>query len=138
MDAGRSDLDTTGRSVCPARRLGVFRSPDFLTPCKASAMTLHIPFNKPCVVGSELIYVGQAVAGGPIGPDVVVRRAKTESGQGKHSGEKGSAHASMNSYEFSLRQHIMRGRGKIMPGGAGPINSPPARLGSTGGGLLAV
>ena len=27
-------------------------------------MTLHIPFNKPCVVGSELIYVGQAVAGG--------------------------------------------------------------------------
>ena len=27
-------------------------------------MTIHIPFNKPCVVGSELIYVGQAVAGG--------------------------------------------------------------------------
>ena len=27
-------------------------------------MTVHIPFNKPCVVGSELIYVGQAVAGG--------------------------------------------------------------------------
>jgi dTDP-4-amino-4,6-dideoxygalactose transaminase len=31
---------------------------------KASAMTIHIPFNKPCIVGSELIYVGQAVAGG--------------------------------------------------------------------------
>ena len=27
-------------------------------------MTIHIPFNKPCIVGSELIYVGQAVAGG--------------------------------------------------------------------------
>ena len=27
-------------------------------------MKIHIPFNKPCVVGSELIYVGQAVAGG--------------------------------------------------------------------------
>jgi dTDP-4-amino-4,6-dideoxygalactose transaminase len=27
-------------------------------------MTLRIPFNKPSVVGSELIYVGQAVAGG--------------------------------------------------------------------------
>ena len=27
-------------------------------------MTIHIPFNKPCLVGSELIYVGQAVAGG--------------------------------------------------------------------------
>jgi len=27
-------------------------------------VTVHIPFNKPCVVGSELIYVGQAVAGG--------------------------------------------------------------------------
>jgi dTDP-4-amino-4,6-dideoxygalactose transaminase len=27
-------------------------------------MTIRIPFNKPCVVGSELIYVGQAVAGG--------------------------------------------------------------------------
>lgn len=27
-------------------------------------MKLHIPFNKPCIVGSELIYVGQAVAGG--------------------------------------------------------------------------
>jgi dTDP-4-amino-4,6-dideoxygalactose transaminase len=27
-------------------------------------MKFHIPFNKPCVVGSELIYVGQAVAGG--------------------------------------------------------------------------
>jgi dTDP-4-amino-4,6-dideoxygalactose transaminase len=27
-------------------------------------MTINIPFNKPCVVGSELIYVGQAVAGG--------------------------------------------------------------------------
>ena len=27
-------------------------------------MKIHIPFNKPSVVGSELIYVGQAVAGG--------------------------------------------------------------------------
>ena len=27
-------------------------------------MTIHIPFNKPAIVGSELIYVGQAVAGG--------------------------------------------------------------------------
>ncbi|MGB0064931.1 MAG: dTDP-4-amino-4,6-dideoxygalactose transaminase [Terracidiphilus sp.] len=27
-------------------------------------MKFHIPFNKPCIVGSELIYVGQAVAGG--------------------------------------------------------------------------
>jgi dTDP-4-amino-4,6-dideoxygalactose transaminase len=27
-------------------------------------MTIVIPFNKPCIVGSELIYVGQAVAGG--------------------------------------------------------------------------
>jgi dTDP-4-amino-4,6-dideoxygalactose transaminase len=27
-------------------------------------MTIHIPFNKPCIVGSELIYVGQAVSGG--------------------------------------------------------------------------
>jgi dTDP-4-amino-4,6-dideoxygalactose transaminase len=27
-------------------------------------MKIRIPFNKPCVVGSELIYVGQAVAGG--------------------------------------------------------------------------
>ena len=27
-------------------------------------MTIHIPFNKPCIVGLELIYVGQAVAGG--------------------------------------------------------------------------
>ena len=27
-------------------------------------MTIAIPFNKPCIVGSELIYVGQAVAGG--------------------------------------------------------------------------
>ncbi|MGD1253674.1 dTDP-4-amino-4,6-dideoxygalactose transaminase [Mycobacterium seoulense] len=27
-------------------------------------MAIRIPFNKPCVVGSELIYVGQAVAGG--------------------------------------------------------------------------
>jgi dTDP-4-amino-4,6-dideoxygalactose transaminase len=27
-------------------------------------MTIHIPFNKPCIVGSELIYVGQAVASG--------------------------------------------------------------------------
>lgn len=27
-------------------------------------MTIRIPFNKPCIVGSELIYVGQAVAGG--------------------------------------------------------------------------
>ena len=26
--------------------------------------SIHIPFNKPCIVGSELIYVGQAVAGG--------------------------------------------------------------------------
>jgi dTDP-4-amino-4,6-dideoxygalactose transaminase len=26
-------------------------------------MTIHIPFNKPCIVGSELTYVGQAVAG---------------------------------------------------------------------------
>ena len=27
-------------------------------------MTIHIPFNKPSIVGSELFYVGQAVAGG--------------------------------------------------------------------------
>jgi dTDP-4-amino-4,6-dideoxygalactose transaminase len=27
-------------------------------------MTFRIPFNKPCIVGSELIYVGEAVAGG--------------------------------------------------------------------------
>jgi dTDP-4-amino-4,6-dideoxygalactose transaminase len=27
-------------------------------------MKFHIPFNKPCIVGSELIYVGQAVASG--------------------------------------------------------------------------
>jgi dTDP-4-amino-4,6-dideoxygalactose transaminase len=27
-------------------------------------MTIAIPFNKPCIVGAELIYVGQAVAGG--------------------------------------------------------------------------
>ena len=27
-------------------------------------MTIHIPFNKPCIVGSELIHVGQAVARG--------------------------------------------------------------------------
>ena len=27
-------------------------------------MTIRIPFNKPAVVGSELTYVGQAVAGG--------------------------------------------------------------------------
>lgn len=27
-------------------------------------MPIQIPFNKPCIVGSELIYVGQAVAGG--------------------------------------------------------------------------
>ena len=27
-------------------------------------MKIHIPFNKPSIVGSELIYVGQAVAGG--------------------------------------------------------------------------
>jgi dTDP-4-amino-4,6-dideoxygalactose transaminase len=27
-------------------------------------MKIHIPFNKPCIVGCELIYVGQAVAGG--------------------------------------------------------------------------
>jgi dTDP-4-amino-4,6-dideoxygalactose transaminase len=27
-------------------------------------MTITIPFNKPCIVGAELIYVGQAVAGG--------------------------------------------------------------------------
>lgn len=27
-------------------------------------MSIHIPFNKPCIVGSELIYVGQAVAAG--------------------------------------------------------------------------
>jgi dTDP-4-amino-4,6-dideoxygalactose transaminase len=27
-------------------------------------MKIHIPFNKPCIVGPELIYVGQAVAGG--------------------------------------------------------------------------
>ena len=32
-------------------------------------MTFSIPFNKPCIVGSELIYVGQAVAGGhALGP----------------------------------------------------------------------
>ena len=31
---------------------------------KVSAVKYHIPFNKPCIVGSELIYVGQAVAGG--------------------------------------------------------------------------
>ncbi len=27
-------------------------------------MTIHIPFNKPCIVGSELIYVGQTISGG--------------------------------------------------------------------------
>ena len=27
-------------------------------------MTIRIPFNKPCIVGQELFYVGQAVAGG--------------------------------------------------------------------------
>lgn len=27
-------------------------------------MTIHIPFNKPCIVGSELTYVGQAISGG--------------------------------------------------------------------------
>jgi dTDP-4-amino-4,6-dideoxygalactose transaminase len=27
-------------------------------------MKVHIPFNKPCIVGSELVFVGQAVAGG--------------------------------------------------------------------------
>ena len=27
-------------------------------------MSVTIPFNKPCIVGAELIYVGQAVAGG--------------------------------------------------------------------------
>jgi len=27
-------------------------------------MKIQIPFNKPCIVGSELIYIGQAVAGG--------------------------------------------------------------------------
>ena len=31
---------------------------------KVRAVKFHIPFNKPSVVGSELIYVGQAVAGG--------------------------------------------------------------------------
>ncbi len=32
-------------------------------------MTIHIPFNKPCIVGAELIYVGQAVAGGHASSD---------------------------------------------------------------------
>ena len=27
-------------------------------------MSIRIPFNRPSVVGSELVYVGQAVAGG--------------------------------------------------------------------------
>jgi len=27
-------------------------------------LTIHIPFNKPCIVGSELIYVSQAISGG--------------------------------------------------------------------------
>jgi dTDP-4-amino-4,6-dideoxygalactose transaminase len=41
-------------------------------------MTIHIPFNKPCVVGSELIYVGQAVAGGHASGDgPFTRRAQT-------------------------------------------------------------
>ena len=31
---------------------------------KAKSMSVTIPFNKPCIVGAELIYVGQAVAGG--------------------------------------------------------------------------
>ena len=41
-------------------------------------MTIRIPFNKPCIVGSELIYVGQAVAGGHASGDgPFTRRAQT-------------------------------------------------------------
>jgi dTDP-4-amino-4,6-dideoxygalactose transaminase len=41
-------------------------------------MTLAIPFNKPCIVGSELIYVAQAVAGGHASGDgPFTRRAQT-------------------------------------------------------------
>jgi dTDP-4-amino-4,6-dideoxygalactose transaminase len=41
-------------------------------------MRYHIPFNKPCIVGSELIYVGQAVAGGHASGDgPFTRRAQT-------------------------------------------------------------
>ena len=41
-------------------------------------MKIHIPFNKPCIVGSELIYVGQAVAGGHASGDgPFTRRAQT-------------------------------------------------------------
>lgn len=36
---------------------------------QAVAMTVRIPSNKPCVVGPELSYVGQAIAGGQIGGD---------------------------------------------------------------------
>ena len=41
-------------------------------------MKYHIPFNKPCIVGSELIYVGQAVAGGHASGDgPFTRRVQT-------------------------------------------------------------
>jgi dTDP-4-amino-4,6-dideoxygalactose transaminase len=41
-------------------------------------MSYHIPFNKPCIVGSELIYVGQAVAGGHASGDgPFTRRVQT-------------------------------------------------------------
>lgn len=41
-------------------------------------MTIRIPFNKPCIVGSELIYVGQAVAGGHASGDgPFTKRAET-------------------------------------------------------------
>jgi dTDP-4-amino-4,6-dideoxygalactose transaminase len=41
-------------------------------------MTIRIPFNKPCVVGPEMIYVGQAVAGGHASGDgPFTRRVQT-------------------------------------------------------------
>ena len=45
---------------------------------KNKRMTIRIPFNKPCIVGSELSYVGQAVAGGHASGDgPFSRRAQT-------------------------------------------------------------
>lgn len=45
---------------------------------EAGAMTINIPFNKPAIVGSELIYVGQAVAGGHASGDgPFTRRVQT-------------------------------------------------------------
>jgi dTDP-4-amino-4,6-dideoxygalactose transaminase len=44
--------------------LNVRRTSSIATSDEFHALTITIPFNKPAVVGSELIYVGQAVAGG--------------------------------------------------------------------------